>query len=521
MDTRYLERLYHHIDHRPDAVAFRSFDHAGSLTFGALDERARRYGAGLRALGVSKEDRVVAILETSLSLPVVLLGHYAIGAVHVPVNTRYGEVEIAHILEDSGARVAIVDTSHKLSLLRALRAANPGLLEHLVLLGEAAEDVKEDLGELTFESLAQSAPLEARESLEDEDLAMFIYTSGTTGKSKGVALPYRAILSGIDSLTTLWRWTEDDVLVLALPLFHVHGLGIGVHGTLLRGCEAVLHERFDAGDVIASVKDGGTIFMGVPTMYTRLVRALEDDPAVGEVLAGARLFTSGSAALSSDLFEAFERLTGHRILERYGMSETMLTVSNPYPPEQRKPGTIGFPIPACEVEIRDEEMNLCEPGVVGQIVVKGETVMREYWGAPEKTAESFRDGWFLTGDAARYDEDGYIVHVGRRSVDILKSGGYKISAREIEEVISRHPMVREVAIVGIPDDEWGQRIGAALVIEDGDETSRDASWWADELRAFVEERLADYKRPREVILLEEIPRNALGKVQKHRIDFGA
>ena len=162
-----------------------------------------------------------------------------------------------------------------------------------------------------------------------------------------------------------------------------------------------------------------------------------------------------------------------------------------------------------------------DTGVVGQIVVKGETVMREYWGAPEKTAESFRDGWFLTGDAARYDGDGYIVHVGRRSVDILKSGGYKISAREIEEVISRHPMVREVAIVGIPDDEWGQRIGAALVIEDGDDTSRDASWWADELRAFVEGRLADYKRPREVILLEEIPRNALGKVQKHRIDFGA
>ena len=520
MDTHYLDRLYHHIERRPDAVAFRAFKGGEALTFGALDERARCYGAGLQSLGVQRQDRVVAILETSLSLPVVLLGHYALGAVHVPVNTRYGEVEIAHILEDSGAKVAVVDTLSMLELLRALRQKNPAMLEHLILLGEAETRAELRDGEVFFSSLLEHAALERRVEVEDEDLAMFIYTSGTTGKSKGVALPYRAIIAGIDSLTTLWRWTEEDVLVLALPLFHVHGLGIGVHGTLLKGCEAILQERFDAGDVVTSIEQGGTIFMGVPTMYTRLVRALEEDPSAGEVLARARLFTSGSAALAADLFKTFERFTGHRILERYGMSETMLTVSNPYPPEQRKPGTIGFPISACEVEVRDDEMNRCEPGVVGQIVVRGDTVMREYWGSPEKTAEAFRDGWFLTGDAARYDEDGYIVHVGRRSVDILKSGGYKISAREIEEVISRHPLIREVAVVGIPDPEWGQRIGAAIVVDSHEESARDASWWAGELRAFVEGKLADYKRPREVLLLDEIPRNALGKVQKHRIDFG-
>ena len=523
MDTLYLDRFYHHIERRPEAVAFRMGDEA--VTFGALDERARRYAAGLKSLGVSSGDRVVAILETSLELPSVLLGHYALGAVHVPVNTRYGEVEIAHILEDSGARVAVVDAVDKLDLLRSLCAKQPGLLDRIVLLGEAEKNLEtsRDAGvpEVSLSALLEAAPLEQRASVEDSDLAMFIYTSGTTGKSKGVALPYRAILSGIDSLTTLWRWTEEDRLVLALPLFHVHGLGIGVHGTFLKGCQTILHDRFSPESVVDAISTGGTIFMGVPTMYTRLVRALDEDPALGERLAGARLFTSGSAALSADVFEAFERHTGHRILERYGMSETMLTVSNPYPPSARKPGTIGFPIPGCEVEIRDEDWNLCEPGEVGQIVVRGTTLMREYWNAPEKTEAAFRQGWFLTGDAARYDEDGYIVHVGRRSVDILKSGGYKISAREIEEVIARHPDILEVAVVGIPDDEWGQRIGAALVVNaTADEATRkDAAWWAAEVRAFVEGKLADFKRPREVILIEELPRNALGKVQKHRISF--
>ncbi|MEL6180914.1 MAG: AMP-binding protein, partial [Myxococcota bacterium] len=295
---------------------------------------------------------------------------------------------------------------------------------------------------------------------------------------------------------------------------HVHGLCIGVHGTLLRGCSAVVQPRFAARDVIQAIAEGGTVFMGVPTMYTRLVRTLEEDPTQGKVLASARLFTSGSAALSASLFKAFERHTGHRILERYGMSETLLTVSNPYPPELRKPGTIGFPVSSGEVEVVDEQGQRCTPHEIGELVVRGDSLMSGYWNAPEQTAASFRDGWFLTGDMARYDADGYIIHMGRRSTDMIKCGGYRISAREIEECIAQHPEVEEVAVVGLEDAEWGQRIAAAIVPVSGIE-ERSALEWQTYLRSWLHNRLADYKHPRDVMTCEALPHNALGKVQKH------
>lgn len=504
--TRLLELLCLHARTTPDAPALTFEGH--TLTHAEVFERASAYATGLRAQGVERGERVAVILETSLELVVALLGHYMLGVVHVPVNTRYGDVEVAHILSDSGASAVLVDRADKLELVR----------EHAhikrVVVGELECEAGGD--EALFTQLCARAG-EVTWSARDEDVAMFIYTSGTTGASKGVVLTHAMILSGIDNLTRLWRWHEEDVLVLALPLFHVHGLCIGVHGTLLRGCHAVLQPRFEPGRVAQAIDEGGTIFMGVPTMYTRLVRAMEDDPALAASLSKAALFTSGSAALSAQVFERFEALTGHRILERYGMSETMLTVSNPYEPERRKPGTIGFAVPGCEVCVVDDELQQCAPGEVGQLVVRGESVTRGYWQNEAKTAESFRAGWFLTGDAARYDEQGYIVHVGRRSVDVLKSGGYKISAREIEEVLLRHPQVEEAAVVGIPDEEWGQRIGAALVVSQG--ARQDEAYWLAELEQFVAGKLADYKRPRQLVLLAELPRNALGKIQKHRLVF--
>lgn len=504
MPTSSREKLFWQLDNRADAVAFELGEER--VTFGELDDRARRYASWLGSLGLEPGARVASWLGTSVDMIVALLGHYYAGLVHVPVNTRYGEVEVRHILEDSMASVVLVDTGSRLEIVRGVVSEQTPIVGVGGVSGEGVE---------LFTSLIDHAAPRARVARDDEDAALFIYTSGTTGRSKGVVLSYRAVVSGIDALTTLWRWTDEDVLVLALPLFHVHGLGIGVHGTLLRGCRSILHERFDAARVIEEFEHGASIFMGVPTMYTRLVRTLEASPELGAVLARGRLFTSGSAALSADLFERFESITGHRILERYGMSETLLTISNPYEPSRRKPGTIGFAVPGCQVRIVDEEFQDCEPGVVGQILISGASVMTEYWRAPEKTASTFHEEWLITGDAACFDEDGYVVHKGRRSVDILKCGGYKISAREIEEVIQVHADVDEVAVIGIPDEEWGQRIIAAVVPHDGVE--RGAEDWADVLTRFLKDKLADFKKPRGVIVLDELPRNALGKVQKHLI----
>ncbi len=469
------------------------FVHDGDvLDAETLEEMARSFAAGLQVAGVKRGDRVASFLGTSNDLIVAMLGTYRAGAVWVPVNTAYREKEVRHILEDSGARVALVESG----------SASDAVLDEVR--GEDLTVIRR--GEDDFDNMFWHG--EANVPVSDDDLALFIYTSGTTGQSKGVEHTYRSVTTAIRSLTELWRWTPEDTLVLALPLFHVHGLGIGIHGTLLQGNTALLQDQFDPRSVADAIAEGGTIFMGVPTMYARLLEAMDEHPEYADILRKARLFTSGSDSLRPEHFETFERLTGHRILERYGMSETMLTVSNPYEPERRKPGTIGFAVPGVEVRIVDDQFQECPAGERGEIVVRGPFVMQGYWNQPEKTAESFRDGWFLTGDVAWRDDEGYIHHAGRRSVDIIKCGGYKISAKEIESVLLEHDDVAQVAVVGIPDPEWGETIGAAIVSE------RDGDALFGELDELARDRMASYKRPRRWTRLEELPRNALGKVQK-------
>lgn len=496
-------RLFFHLQNSREEVAF--IQRGRAITFGELDRQARSYAASLANLGVERGDRVGVFLDGCIELIVALVGNYYVGAVHVPINTRYGAVEIEHILNDSGARTLVCTSAP--SLAETIDSAHAPALKDRVVVGSPRR-----AGDHAFADLVSHAPIAAPVEPADEDVALLIYTSGTTGRSKGVELPHRAVVGNIDALTNLWEWTPDDVLVLALPLFHVHGLCIGVHGVLLRGCRGVIHERFDAGEVISELAQGGTIFMGVPTMYTKLVEELDREPERGDWLRDVRLFTSGSAALSPSVFERFEDHTGHRILERYGMSETLLTLSNPYRGE-RRPGTVGKPVPGCEVRVVDDDLNDVEPGQVGQIVVRGLSLMRGYRDLPDQTEEAFQDGWFLTGDVATISSDGYVSIVGRRSVDIIKSGGYKISAREIEEVLERHESVSEVAVVGLADEVWGQRIACAVVPSPNSDTS---GLLAD-LQAFCEGEIADYKRPRDLIVVDEIPRNALGKVQKHRV----
>ena len=328
-------------------------------------------------------------------------------------------------------------------------------------------------------------------------------------------LSFRALVSNIEAVTRAWGFTGNDRLAIALPLFHVHGLCLGIHGGLLHGFPVLLSEKFEAGRIVEAFATGGaTAFMGVPTMYVRLLEHLEAHPESAKALRRARLFTSGSAPLPADDFRAFQEKTGHAILERYGMSETLFTLSNPYDGE-RRPGTVGLAVPGYEVRIVDDAGSDVTPGELGEIVVRGSGMMTGYWGRPEETARSFRDGWFLTGDVARSDADGYVTIVGRKSVDIIKSGGFKISAREIEDVLRRHPKVRDVAVVGAEDRVWGQRIVAAVVLVPGVDAAPEAV--LEDLAAFARAHLADFKRPREVRLLPELPRNALGKVQKHLI----
>ncbi len=483
-------------------------------TYRELDSLSRHYARGLETAGLAPGDRVAVYAESCPEVIVAMLAHYRAGLVHVPINPSYRGEELTHILEDSGAKAVLVAAdSPAAGVLNAI--APPENLRLQILIGGSGGAA----GTLAFEWLAASplprtaraAPPQAR----DADTAALLYTSGTTGKSKGVELSFRSIVENTEAVTGLWRFTPEDRIALALPLFHVHGLCLGLHGALLHGQTLLLGRSFDAARVVrAFASEGATVFMGVPTMYVRLLDYMKERPDTGASLARGRLFTSGSAGLPSDDFLSFEDRTGHRVLERYGMTETLFTLSNPY--DDRRPGTVGLPVPGCVVRIVDEEGREVRSGELGEIQVKSNGMMTGYRGKPEETAASLRYGWFATGDVARAGPDHYVAIVGRDSVDIIKSGGFKISAREIEDVLRRHPAVREVAVVGVADRVWGQKVLAAVVLAQAADTHSEA-WLLSDLSSFCARHLADYKCPRAVRIFPELPRNALGKVQKHRI----
>lgn len=482
--------------HDPKLEAIRHADR--SYTHAHWEDAALRYAAGLSREGIKPGDRVAVLSDNRPEVLFVTLGHLLSGVIHVPINTRYRAPEIEHILDDSGACAVVVDAAH----LDVLDEVDPTRARRRIHLGTPDEDRLEEVGD---EPRPTSPPGE-------DPTAVLIYTSGTTGKSKGVELTHRAIGEGIGRLTDLWGWSSEDRLVLGLPLFHVHGLGIGVYGARIHGLCIDLLPRFEASQVVESMRQGASIFMGVPTMYAMLLEHLEREPQGADALRGARLFTSGSAALPAHDFERFEQLTGHRILERYGMTETLLTLSNPLDGE-RRPGSVGRPLPGCEIRVVDDAGEDIGARETGELWVRWPGLMTGYWNNPQATAEAFTDGWFRTGDVVVRDPDGYIRIVGRSSVDIIKSGGFKISAREIEEVVAQHPNIKEAAIVGLPDARWGERIAVAVVLR----APFEAAQLHEDLSAHVAARLADYKKPREMLIVDELPRNALGKLQKHRI----
>ncbi len=452
-------------------------------TFADLDRRATRLAHELHARGLEKGDRLAIYLPNRIEYIDLFLACTRLGVILVPINILYRDREMAHIISDAAPKAVVVADESAWS---------------------RADQVAWGIDTLTHEAAGRpSTPMDV--DLDAATIAALIYTSGTTGPAKGAVITHGKLSANARTLVEAWRFSSNDRLLLALPLFHVHGLGNGVHCWLLSGCRTRLLERFDSASAAATLLDfRPTVFFGVPTMYVRL---LEVDPATARQIGeGFRLCVSGSAPLPAQVLEDFARLYGHRILERYGMTETLMTLGNPYDGERRA-GTVGFAFPGVSVRIVDEQGHDVRDGDSGELLVQSPMLCAGYWNRPEATAAAFADGWFRTGDIAERAPDGYITLRGRRS-DVVISGGFNIYPREIEEVLAEHPAVAEVAVAGAPDAVRGEVPVAYVVLRDQAPPDGEA------LIAHCRVQLASFKVPRRVVFLERLPKTALGKVQK-------
>jgi len=460
---------------------------AAALTFGDLDARSDRAARLIKSRGLARGDRLCFFMSNRVEFIDLFLACVKAGVIVVPINALYREREIGHIVADSEPK-AVVTTRE---------------LAPFVPAGVPVWDVDE----LAAAADSLEGP-RIRASLDGDDPAAIVYTSGTTGRSKGAVLTHNNFAANAVNLLACWQVTSDDRYLAVLPLFHVHGLGNGVHVWLLGGCRMRLAERFEinrAGALFESFQP--TLFFGVPTIYVRLLELSSDQARrIGERM---RLFVSGSAPLPAQVLEAFRTKFGHTILERYGMSETLMNVSNPYEGERRA-GSVGFPLPGVSVRILDAALRPVSEGEVGEVYVRGPNVFAGYWRRPDATAEATISGpdgkWFRTGDLAERSADGYLTLRGRRT-DLIISGGFNVYPREIEEVLLEQPGVREAAVCGAPDERRGE-LPVAYVVVDGNFDEKVAE---DACR----KSLASFKVPRAFIRVDSLPRNALGKVQKH------
>ncbi len=476
------------------------------FTAGQLAGQVTAFASALQRRGLKPGERVALFLENSPAFVIAYLGTQSAGGVVVLVNTQYRQVELSHILSDAGARACVTGAAGAAELA-PLRAGLPAL-EWLVTVEPLSAPVPWPT--VGLEALLAEGDAHASLPLPGgEQLAVLGYTSGTTGRSKGAMLLHRNLLANVRAVTEAWRWTDQDRLLLALPLFHTHGLMVGLHGTLYSGGSVDLRRRFVASEALAALRDDPslTMFFGVPTMYGRLV---EEARRTGVRPRPLRLLVSGSAPLSPQLFHDVEETFGQRILERYGMTETLMNTTNPYEGE-RRPGTVGMPYPGQEARVVDVRTRQPLPaGETGEIEVRGPHVFAGYWQRPDATAEAFDpEGWFRTGDLGLKDGDGYFQITGRAR-ELIISGGFNVYPREVEEVLASHPAVAEVAVLGLPDADFGEQVVAVVVPPTGQPAPE-----AQVLVDWCKDRLASFKKPRRVVFVEALPRNALGKVQKH------
>jgi malonyl-CoA/methylmalonyl-CoA synthetase len=466
------------------------------ISYGSLREQSARFAAALRRRGVRAGDRVAAQVEKSPEAVLLYVACLRLGAVFVPINTANTSHELDHFLRDSQPRIAVVRPPDLPTLAPLARRAGVAHVETLGVAGDGSLPglVGESHGEPDAAAHAGASP------------AAIVYTSGTTGRSKGAVLTRANLASNAAALVEAWHFTGSDILLHTLPLFHVHGLFAAINTVLASASSLLLLPKFDAAAVLRHLPQV-SVYMGVPTHYTRLLQQEALNP---ENTARVRLFISGSAPLLIETHQEFLRRTGHRILERYGMTETLMNTSNPYK-GPRVAGSVGPPLPGIAVRVVHPDSGASAGDAIGLLEVKGPNVFAGYWRDEERTRGEFSaDGWFKTGDLGRIDEAGY-VHIVGRAKDLVISGGYNVYPREVEAELDTLPGVLESAVFGVPHPDLGEGVTAAVVPRAGAVVSE------AEIIGAARTRLAAYKVPKRVILLDELPRNALGKVQKNAL----
>ncbi|WP_395671082.1 malonyl-CoA synthase [Phenylobacterium sp.] len=463
------------------------------VSYADLDDRSARYAGLLRDLGLAPGDRVAVQAEKSIEMLMLYLGALRAGAAFLPLNTAYTAGELDYFIGDAEPALIVCDPKRQAAIRQIARRR-----------GRAKVLTLDAAGEGSIASQArQAAPIEQTLELDDAALAAILYTSGTTGRSKGAMLSHGNLASNAFTLADSWRFTSDDVLLHALPIFHTHGLFVATNVTLAAGASMIFQAGFDPVALRQALPEA-TVLMGVPTFYIRL---LKDAAFTREATAHMRLFISGSAPLSPEIHKAFEQRTGHAILERYGMTETNMNTSNPYD-GARRPGTVGRPLPGVDIRIADPETGAEMPiGEVGVIQIRGPNVFQGYWRMPDKTAAEFRDGYFISGDLGFIDAEGYVSIVGRAK-DLIISGGYNIYPAEVENALDALPEVRESAVVGAPHPDMGEGVVAVVV-------PTDPGFIDDQrLRTQLGDQLARFKQPRRFVFVDQLPKNTMGKVQK-------
>ena len=478
-----------------------------SWSYRAFDREVERYASVLRAEGVGKGDRVAIQLPKRMEFLFLHFASLSLGAITLPLNADYRAEEVRYFLSDSGSSLYVTDGRRfaaSASAIHGMRAVRPFSWKGRPRPG--ADSLSDRLARAPGE-FPRTYPAGG------DDVAMVCYTSGTTGRSKGAMITHRNLVANMRALAEAWEWTADDVLLHALPLFHVHGLNVAAQGSLYAGSTIIMHERFDPGRVWEALEnDGCTLFMGVPTLYQRLMNEWEKREEKPD-LRGMRVFISGSAPLSETLFHRFEGATGFRILERYGMTETGMITSNLLDPARRKAKSVGYPLVGVAIRVVGSDGADVPPGEVGEVWIRGDNVFLGYWGMPEKTGESFVDRWFRSGDLGYQDPtDGGRLYLVGRAKELIITGGYNVYPKEVENVLETHEAVQESAATGMPDEDFGEKVVAVVVLKEGT-----GSLSPEALVEHCRNRLAPYKCPKRIAIVEELPRNAMGKIQKNRI----
>lgn len=486
--------LYAHVESAltktPEKIII--YGHDGSETSAQnLLEQVSRMASLLTQMGLSPGERLSAQIDKDLMNVVVYLACLKAGGVYLPLNSAYTDAEVDYFLSDAEPKIHLC-TSTRLQGATAIGER----------LGVRVESLDLEGGSLRKAFAQHESMLTQTVTRGPQDLASFLYTSGTTGKPKGAMLTHNNLLANAKMLTDAWDYSAQDTLLHALPLFHVHGLFVALNLALVNGGSIILQPKFDPADILEKLPDA-TVMMGVPTYYTRLL----NEPKFNQTLAGhMRLFISGSAPLLVETSEEFLARSGHRILERYGMTETGMSCSNPLEGERRA-GSVGPALPGVNARVVDEQNSPVSPGTVGSLQVKGDHVFAGYWKLPEKTASEFtEDGYFITGDLATMSDDGYVSIVGRGK-DLIITGGLNVYPKEIEDLLNEQPGIKESAVVGVPHSDFGEGIVAVLV------TAGQVD--LDQIEATCRQDLAAFKLPRRWHIVDELPRNTMGKVQKN------